>query len=95
MCFRNFILGGTNSEAIYYFDCYADAGFTIPAFAADGSTYDVKYMASNLQEVYNQIAEAEFPDGGGSISRPPASLERILLHLYLVKMRRERLIFML
>ena len=50
--------------------------FTVPAFAAEGGTYDVKYMAANLQEVYNQIAATEFPDGVTSISRPPASLEK-------------------
>lgn len=30
--------------------------FVVPAAAADGGTYDVKYMANNPQEVYNQIA---------------------------------------
>lgn len=50
--------------------------FTVPAYAADGGTYNVKYMAANVQEVYNQIAAAEFPEGGGSISRPPASIDK-------------------
>ena len=50
--------------------------FTVPAFAADGRTYNVKYMAANPQEVYNQIAAAEYPEGGGSISKPPAVLDK-------------------
>ena len=50
--------------------------FTVPAFAADGGTYNVKYMAANPQEVYNQIAAAEYPEGGGSISKPPAVLDK-------------------
>ena len=45
--------------------------FVVPAAATDGGTYDVKYMANNPQEVYNQIAAAEFPDCGASISRAP------------------------
>lgn len=49
---------------------------TVPAFAVEGSTYDVKYMAANPQEVYNQIAAAEFPEGGASISRPPVDLTK-------------------
>lgn len=50
--------------------------FTVPAYAVDGGTYNVKYMAANVQEVYNQIAAAEFPEGDGSISRPPASIDK-------------------
>lgn len=45
--------------------------FVVPAAATDGGTYDVKYMANNPQEVYNQIAATEFPDCGASISRAP------------------------
>ena len=33
-------------------------------------------MAANPQEVYNQIAAAEYPEGGGSISKPPAVLDK-------------------
>jgi hypothetical protein len=50
--------------------------FTVPAFATDGGMYNVKYMAANPQEVYNQIAAAEYPEGGGSISKPPAVLDK-------------------
>ena len=32
--------------------------FTVPALAADGGTYNVKYLAANPQEVYNQIVAA-------------------------------------
>ena len=49
---------------------------TVPAFAADGSTYNVKYMAANPQEVYNQIVAAEYPEGSGSISKPPSVLDK-------------------
>lgn len=48
----------------------------LTAYAADGDTYNVKYGAIDLQSVYNQIAEMEFPGGGWSVSRAPAHLQK-------------------
>lgn len=48
--------------------------FVTPALAADGSTYNVKYNAVSAREVYDAVLEAEFPEGGASITTPPITI---------------------